>query len=252
MNDMFYQMIFKRKSFHLFRERNNISISLEEIEKIKEFFKNCKPLIEDIKVDIKIKKADETTCKRNEEYCICLYSENKDNYLANIGYIGEQMDLYLASLNIGALWFGIGKVINDDNKLEFVIMIAIAHVNEEKFRSDMYKSKRKPLEEIWIGEEYKEIGNIVRFTPSACNTQPWKVYVNNNKLEVYRYKKPGKRGIMPVDKVIRYNRIDMGIFLFMLELCLEKYNIKYNKELFNDNSSDDVLETKIASYNIIK
>ena len=39
-----------------------------------------------------------------------LYSEKKDNYLQNIGYIGEQLDLYLVSKNIGTLWFGIGKV----------------------------------------------------------------------------------------------------------------------------------------------
>ena len=39
----------------------------------------------------------------------------------------------------------------------------------------MFKSKRKHLNEIWNGEYYQDIGNIVRFAPSACNTQPWKV-----------------------------------------------------------------------------
>ena len=39
----------------------------------------------------------------------------------------------------------------------------------------MYKSKRKELSEIWSGDNYLDIANIVRFTPSACNTQPWKV-----------------------------------------------------------------------------
>ena len=40
------------------------------------------------------------------EYCHILvdtkllYSEKKDNYLQNIGYLGEQLDLYLTSLNI--------------------------------------------------------------------------------------------------------------------------------------------------------
>ena len=31
----------------------------------------------------------------------------------------------------------------------FVITIAIARVEESKFRKDMFKSKRKPLEQIW-------------------------------------------------------------------------------------------------------
>ena len=36
------------------------------------------------------------------------YSENKDNYLTN-GYLGEILDLYLVSQNIGTLWYGLGK-----------------------------------------------------------------------------------------------------------------------------------------------
>ena len=140
---------------------------------------------------------DETTCKRGGQYCILFYSEVKDEYLRNIGYIGEQIDLYLASQNIGALWFGIGKP-NDmqKNSLGFVIMISIAKMPEDKFRKDMFKSKRKPLSEIWTGNTLS-VAEIVRFTPSACNTQPWIVENTGNDLMVYRYKKPGKRGIMP-------------------------------------------------------
>lgn len=37
-----------------------------------------------------------------------------DNYLQNVGYLGEQLDLYLVSKNIGTLWFGIGKQKNNN------------------------------------------------------------------------------------------------------------------------------------------
>lgn len=75
---------------------------------------------------MKIVKEEETSCKRGSEYCILLYSEKKGNYLQNIGYIGEQLDLYLASMDIGSLWFGIGKTEEENyNGLDFVIMIAI-------------------------------------------------------------------------------------------------------------------------------
>ena len=183
---------------------------------------------------------------------ILLYSERKDNYLQNIGYIGEQLDLYLASLEIGALWFGIGKPDEPTyNGLDFVIMIAIAKVSEDKFRKDMYKSKRKSLDEMWNGEHYCEIGNIVRFTPSACNTQPWKITAEERTLTVYRYKKPGKRGIMPADKVAHYNRIDIGIFLCFLELCLMQNDIKYERELFTDTAENDCEEVLTAKYKLI-
>ena len=70
------------------------------------------PLYSDIKTSVKIVPECETTCKRGAQYCILFYSEKKGEYLRNIGYLGEQMDLYLASKNIGALWFGIGKTGN--------------------------------------------------------------------------------------------------------------------------------------------
>lgn len=241
MNDNLYNMIFKRKSFHLFRNIGNEHITEDELKDIEKEFNRFKPLVEDINVKMKIVK-DSTNCKRGQEYCILLYSEKKENYLQNIGYIGEQLDLYLVSKNIGTLWFGIGKVEEKQlDGLDFVIMIAIAKVDsEDKFRNDMYKSKRKELSEIWNGNNYLDIGNIVRFAPSACNTQPWFVNSSENELKVYRYKKPGKRGIMPVDKVIYYNQIDIGIFLCFLELCLNKDNIKFDRILYvEDNANNE-------------
>jgi hypothetical protein len=247
-NNQNYNMIFKRKSFHFFRETETISEL--ELNKINEKLKDLKPLYNEIKTEIRIIPAKER-CKRGEEYQILFYSENKDNYLQNIGYIGEQLDLFLVSLDIGTLWYGIGKPdLQTYNNLEYVIMILISKMPKDKFRKDMFKSKRKTLDEIWIGEYYKNIGEIVRFTPSACNTQPWKIFADEKTLTIYRYKKPGKRGIMPVNKVIYYNKIDIGIFLFILETCLEYNNISFKKELFIDISNDDIEETLFAKYNI--
>ena len=250
MDKNLYDMIFKRKSFHLFRNIGNEHISDEELKDIEEQLSKFKPLVDDIKVKIKIVK-DGVTCKRGQEYCILFYSEKKDNYLQNIGYLGEQLDLYLVSKNIGTLWFGIGKVEEKQlDGLDYVIMIAIAKVDSaDKFRKDMFKSKRKELNEIWKGDNYLDIASIVRFTPSACNTQPWIVESSKNELKVYRYRKEGKRGIMPKDRVIYYNQIDIGIFLCFLELCFDKNNIKYNRTLYVEENHE--AEKNItASYQI--
>lgn len=108
MDKNLYNMISKRKSFHLFRNIGNEHITEEELKDIETEFNRLKPLVDNIDVKIKIEK-DNTTCKRGQEYCILFYSEKKDNYLQNIGYLGEQLDLYLVSKNIGTLWFGIGR-----------------------------------------------------------------------------------------------------------------------------------------------
>ena len=244
----FYKQIFKRKSFHFFT--GGEKTTEEDIVAIDNFIKTVVPLYPDIKTAIVVVKENETTCHRGADYCILFYSEPKGEYLRNIGYIGEQIDLFLASINIGALWFGIGKPKEKrNNNLEYVIMIAIKRMPESSFRKDMFKAKRKPVEEIWSGEQL-EIANIVRFTPSACNTQPWYVENNGNTLDVYRYKKPGKRGIMPIDKVMYYNRIDIGIFLFILETCLKQEGITFQRELLTDSSDSETEKTLIAEYQI--
>ena len=238
MDEQLYQMVFKRKSFHIFK--NTLIISEEELAQIETAFLECSPLIPEIKVGMKIVPAAATTCKRGQEYCILLYSEKKEGYLPNIGYLGQQLDLILASMNIGALWFGIGKTdVRSDGELDFVIMIAIAKMDETKFRKNMFKSKRKPIEEIWFGEYYLEAANIARFAPSACNTQPWIVESNEQELRVFRYKKPGKRGIMPADKVSFYNRIDIGIFLLILEVSLKHEGIVFERTLFEDKKEEE-------------
>ena len=252
MDNKLYEMIFKRKSFHLFRNIGDEHISDKELKDIEDYFNTIKPLDETIKTKIKIVK-ESTTCKRGQEYCILFYSEKKENYLQNIGYIGEQIDLYLVSKNIGTLWFGIGKVTEKQvDGLDFVIMIAIAKVDSpEKFRKDMYKSKRKTVSEIWTGDKYLDIADIVRFAPSACNTQPWVVEETEDGLKVYRYRKPGKFGIMPRNLVMYYNQIDIGIFLCFLELTLNKNNINYERQVFveEDHQAEKNL---IATYKITK
>lgn len=245
-----YNQIFKRKSFHLFK--NTEVINDDELYEIKNFIKNIKPLDINIKTEICIVDENETTCKRGGQYCILFYSETKDEYLRNIGYIGEQIDLYLASLNIGALWYGMGKTEEKQiNELDFVIMMSIAKVPEDMFRKDMFKSKRKTIEEIWSGE-ILDFAQIVRFSPSACNSQPWFVENIDDKLKIYRYRKSGKSGIMPTDKVLYYNRIDIGIFLYILEICLENDNYYYERKLFADESEDNREFILVAEYTYSK
>ena len=244
----YYEQIFKRKSFHFFI--GGEPTTEDDLNKINDFIKGVTPLFSDIRTKIVIVPEKETTCHRGADYCILFYSETKGEYLRNIGYIGQQIDLFLASMNIGSLWFGIGNPkVDKYDGLDYVIMIAFKRMPETSFRKDMYKAKRKPLEEIWSGDDLNT-ANIVRFSPSACNTQPWFVENRNNELFIYRYKKAGKRGIMPANKVMFYNKIDIGIFLFMLEACLKEKAISFERQLLSDTDDSEIEKSLIANYKL--
>ncbi|MCQ2512323.1 MAG: nitroreductase [Lachnospiraceae bacterium] len=250
MRDNFYDMIFKRKSFHLFRGVSSDHISGEERKAIEEAYISFNPLYPEIRTGIRIVPTSKVSLKRDSEYCILIYSEKKENYLMNIGYIGEQLDLYLVENHIGSLWYGLGKP--DEpvwDGMDFVIMFSIHKVtNDSKYRKDMTRAERKELEEIWTGDDLG-VANIARFAPSACNSQPWFVENKDGLLTVYRMRKPGRVGIMPAERVAYYNGIDIGIYLCFLELCLNHEKISFHRQLFLD-PGDASEKTKVAEYHL--
>lgn len=237
MNNEYYQTIFKRKSFHLFRNVGDEKITEEELSGIEKAFASFERLYPDIRTAIRIVPSAQVSVKRDSEYCILIYSEKKPNYLMNAGYLGEQLDLYLVKNHIGSLWFGLGKA---DEKsfdgLEYVIMFAIRKVSDESlFRRDMFKAKRKPLEDIWSGDTLG-VAEIARFAPSACNSQPWRVKNEDGVLSVFRYTKETKAGIMSPKTAKYFNRIDIGIFMCILEICMAEKGVAAERELFADET----------------
>jgi hypothetical protein len=77
-------MIFKRKSIRRYDE--NLSITADEMEKIKQRIVNLMPLVKEVKVKFKIVEREKTASKRGE-YCLLMYSEQKPLYLLNAGYM---------------------------------------------------------------------------------------------------------------------------------------------------------------------
>jgi len=100
-------MTFKGKSFRGYNEKFNLTQG--ELSDIQNKITELNPLAEGIEIEYKIVPRDKTTSKRGE-YCLLIYSEEKEHYLVNICYMFKELDLYLASKNIGVCWYGMGKV----------------------------------------------------------------------------------------------------------------------------------------------
>ena len=77
-----YEMMFKRKSIRKFDK--NLSVSNQELEKLKNGINNLVPLVDNINVAFVIADRKETTAQRGE-YCLLMYSEEKPFYLQNVG-----------------------------------------------------------------------------------------------------------------------------------------------------------------------
>ncbi len=238
-------MIFKRKSFRRFNAA--LTLSEEELQDINKEIRNLIPLVNEVEVKYEIVPREKTTSKRGE-YCLLIYSEVKEHYLLNIGYMFEQLDLYLASKNIGVCWYGMGKANEPQyTNLQYIIMMAFGKAEESEFRKDYKKSKRKETSDIWKGNFNLEIADFVKYAPSDCNTQPWRVICENNTLKIYRTTEV--KSIMPKEKVAFYNSIDMGIFLYFIELALSHNQIPFQRTLSNENNDSNLVA--IAEYTFL-
>lgn len=57
--------------------------------------------------------------------------------------------------------------------------------------------------------------------------------------------------MIPLNRVTFSNRIDIGIFLLFLELCLPHEKIGFKRALYDDFGVEDAEKTLVAVYSIL-
>lgn len=235
--EQFYDMIFKRKSVRRYDAKRPLAAA--ELAEIETQLACLEPLDRNIPVRFRIVKRGETSCLWGE-YCLLIYSEERENYLANAGYLLEQMDLWFASRDIGACWYGMGRT--EEKKLDglsFVIMMAFGRCRADSFRRSMTEAKRKALAAICSGEGDEVVLRAVdtaRYAPSACNSQPWHVDCTQGKLVVRQ--QSGFKNPLMKNLAGYMNKIDMGIFFCFLEMALSHEGITFRRTLLPDGSAE--------------
>lgn len=172
---------------------------------INEFISKVKPLNQDISFRYEILKREEVKLKTrwSAPYYLALYSEKKDNYRANIGFIFQQVSLFLQSIDIGSCWVGMGSI--KENNPEFIILIAFG--KSDDMTREKSKFKRKELTKIADKEDKRLIP--AQLAPSAINSQPWYFKHSDDGFDIYQI----KNNVIKRKLIGKLNDIDMGIVL---------------------------------------
>ena len=230
----FYQYIFKRKSIRNYDLTPLDDVTLKEIS---EYLNSLKPIYDNIKTEFKIISSDGVKRRMMKEapHYIAVFSEVKDGYLTNIGYMLQQVDLFLSANSIGSCWQGIpaptGELLNSSN-LKFVIFIAFGKPKdpESLHRTSVSEFKRKPLGDITDITGANELLEVARIAPSATNSQPWFFTGDKNLIHVYSVE-PGF--IKRFTK--KYIPIDVGIAICHLKIAAEHFGKK--AEIVSDETA---------------
>jgi hypothetical protein len=181
------------------------------------------------------------TKKKQAPHYIVVFSEPKDDYLVNAGYMLQQMDLFLSGNDIGSCWQGSPRPNEDvlkSSDLEFVIVMSFGNPKkskpEELHRSGASDFKRKSLSEISTVKGLDEVLEAARLAPSAGNSQPW--FFTGDESIIHAYgPKPYAVKEHKAPKVKKYNVISIGIALYHLQVALEHFGKK--AEIISDENA---------------
>ena len=216
---MINEMIRKRKSI---RKYDATPLDAAAIEAIKAQFEKVKPLYSGIKYSIEIVQKTKGLFNVKAPQYLVFGSEEKEGAFENIGFIGQQLDLYFSASGIGACWLGASKPQEkEDSALPSVICMSIGTPAQPLHR-DASEFKRKPLSEISEGFDARL--EAARLAPSAVNAQNWYFIAVDGKIRCYRKKSKSLLAFM-YDKM---HRIDMGIAV--CHIAQESENFNFVKE----------------------
>jgi len=204
------EMIYKRKSV---RKYSPNRVDETTINKINQFCTELKPLYNDIKVRAEIidKENVKCICPWTTSQVVAVFSEEKDGYLENVGFMFQQLELYLQTIGLGVCWLGMGRLdsyaaSSRNDGLKFVIMLAFGYPKDE-LRSDIMQFKRRMLSEISDKEDLRL--EPARIAPSSVNSQPWYFVHDEDIIHTYCV----KQGFFKTKALGDMNRIDIGIAL---------------------------------------
>jgi len=232
-----YSTIFQRKSI---RKYYLIPLDGDTLNEIETRLETLEPLHKDIKIEFKILYPDvvKRRMMRKAPHYLAVFSEVKDGYLSNVGFMLQQMDLFLSANGLGTCWQGIPTLKKEglaSSNLEFVILMPFGKPQESLQRTSTSQFKRKSLKEI---SDIKGVDNILeaaRLAPSATNAQPWFFTGDKDLIHAYSIKPNFIRGLFAK----KFPPIDVGISLYHLKLASEHFG-KETEIIFNNPGNNDL------------
>ena len=204
-----YETIFKRKSIRQYDPTPLDGITLAEIMTRTSALK---ALYDGIKVEIKLlsQKDVKSLFQAKAPHYLAVFSEVKDGYLMNAGFMLQQMDLFFSANGIGSCWQGIPKPTKEilkRSKSEFIILLAFGKPKERLHRENVSEFPRKQFREITDIKGTDRLLQPAHLAPSAMNWQQWFFSGSAGTIHAYR----AKSSFLTTFMIEKVSKVSMGI-----------------------------------------
>ena len=196
-----------------------------DMDLIHEFMKSIKLLNGGVSYRYDILTIDEVNnlARFSAPYYLAIYTDKKENHV-DMGFIFQQLCLYLQSIDIGNCWVGLASPKKKNS--DFVISIAFG--KSEQMTRDVSSFKRKSLSKISDVEDERLIP--AQLAPSSINSQPWYFKHSDDGFDVYQV----KANFLKRQFVKKWNSIDVGIALAHMYVANEDTFEFFKKTGFDD------------------
>ena len=213
------EIIRKRKSIRKF---DMTALDTDTIGKLQSFIDSVNPLVPGITYSITFAEKTKGLFNIKAPHYLIFKSDTADGSYENIGFIGQQIDLYLAESGLGSCWLGLAKQVDGEKSgLPHVISMAFGKPAEPLYR-DLADFKRKSINAISEGTDDRI--EAARLAPSGMNRQNWFFAVAGGSIHCYR-KKPDPISGLFFDKL---EAIDIGIAI--CHIAMESANFSFTKK----------------------
>ena len=213
------------KQIYIRKSCRNYSDEEIDMDLIHEFMRSIKLLNEGISYRYDIVEVDEVNnlARFSAPYYLAIYTDKKENYV-DMGFIFQQLCLYLQSIDIGNCWVGLAS----PKKKSSDFVISIAFGKSEQMTRDISSFKRKSLSKISDVEDERLIP--AQLAPSSINSQPWYFKHSDDGFDVYQV----KANFLKRQFVKKWNSIDVGIALAHMYVANEDTFEFSKKTSFDD------------------
>ena len=220
------EAIYKRMSI---RKYDMKGLSKEELADIIKYANNVEPLIKDSKIRVDLIGPDDvkSIMPWKAPHYLAIYAEDNDMSKVNVGFIYEQVVLYLTSLGLGTCWAESvsPKDKNESDGLKWMIVVAFGkEENDKPWRENLNQIRRKPVNEVSDKEDERLKEALA--APSAMNNQPWYYTHVDDKIRVYCAKQNMLKKWMS-----SMNKFDVGISISHIKVMNKDFKFEVEKDV---------------------
>lgn len=186
MSEELYQAMFSRRSV---RKYDPGKLDAATMDRVVSFTTTMRPLFPEIRTELRFLGPDDVKgmFKVDAPHFLAIYSEKRPGYEANAGFLLQQADLFLSSMDLGSCWQGGPRPVRGMRQvsgLDFVVMLAFGRSLEAVHR-DRSEFKRKALSEITDLTDHFHILEAARVAPSGINNQSWYFTGSDGTIHAY-------------------------------------------------------------------